>query len=254
MIYSYKHTFSGFAAKLTKSQAQKITEYPGVVQVIPNHFYKLQTTRSWDYLNLRIDTFSTNLLSATNRGDGTVIAILDTAGSIALNVSYRGHGFGTFWSGAPRARLVVVCGADGMDTRPYRLNWPKSTVIFDISPGRVFKAATLKLEDVGAKIRRSCFFLHIPSESSDIEEMMRNKGFKGTRSSLWIFQELVGIFVVFKLYGLPVVKLARFKGILFVVSNLATKGCLLLGELPSWLSEIGVGVKVSEPQCYTGVF
>ncbi|KAL3517256.1 hypothetical protein ACH5RR_024158 [Cinchona calisaya] len=125
----------------------------------------------------------------------------------------------------------VVLLTDGMDTRPYRLNWPRSTVIFDISPKRVFKGATLKLEGVGAKIQRSCPFLHIPSESSDIEEMMREKGFKGTRPSLWIFQ------------GLPLVNLASFKEILSIGSNLATKGCILLGELPSWLSEIEVGIK-----------
>ncbi|XP_060206379.1 subtilisin-like protease SBT3.6 [Lycium barbarum] len=46
IIYSYKHGFSGFAAKLTKSQAQKIAELPDVLHVVPNHFYKLHTTRS----------------------------------------------------------------------------------------------------------------------------------------------------------------------------------------------------------------
>ncbi|KAK4734794.1 hypothetical protein R3W88_009055 [Solanum pinnatisectum] len=46
IIYSYKHGFSGFAARLTKSQAKKIAELPDVVHVIPNHLYKLHTTRS----------------------------------------------------------------------------------------------------------------------------------------------------------------------------------------------------------------
>ena len=37
---------------------------------------------------------------------------------------------------------------DGMDTRPYRLNWPKSTMIFDVSPDSIFHAAAEKLEGI----------------------------------------------------------------------------------------------------------
>lgn len=33
-----------------------------------------------------------------------------------------------------------------MDTRPYRLGWPNSTLIFDVSPERVFRMAAKKLE------------------------------------------------------------------------------------------------------------
>ncbi|CAL9241657.1 unnamed protein product [Arabidopsis halleri] len=33
-----------------------------------------------------------------------------------------------------------------MDTRPYRLNWPTSTMIFDVSPGKVFEIASEKLQ------------------------------------------------------------------------------------------------------------
>lgn len=39
----------------------------------------------------------------------------------------------------------VVLLTDGMDTRPYRLSWPPSTVIFDLSPERVFRSAAEKL-------------------------------------------------------------------------------------------------------------
>ncbi|XP_059664590.1 subtilisin-like protease SBT3.8 [Cornus florida] len=77
MVYSYKHGFSGFAAKLTESQAQKIAELPGVVRVIPNGFHTLQTTRSWDYLGLSLCN-PTNLLYDSNMGDGVIIGILDT--------------------------------------------------------------------------------------------------------------------------------------------------------------------------------
>ncbi|KAG5617365.1 hypothetical protein H5410_017189 [Solanum commersonii] len=73
IIYSYKHGFSGFAAKLTKSQAKKIAELPDVVHVIPNHLYKLHTTRSWDYLGLSTSSPPTNFLHEANMGDGVII-------------------------------------------------------------------------------------------------------------------------------------------------------------------------------------
>ena len=43
-------------------------------------------------------------------------------------------------------------------------------------------------KEVGARIGRSCMFIHIPCESANIEEMMRNRGFKGARPSIWVFQ------------------------------------------------------------------
>lgn len=125
----------------------------------------------------------------------------------------------------------VVLLTDGMDTRPYRLNWPVSTIIFDLSPERIFGISTQKLKDIGAKIPRSCLFYHIPSETFDIQQILRSKGFDGARPSLWAFQ------------GLPIMNLANFKEILEVVSNLAMKGCLFLGELPAWLAETEGGVK-----------
>nr|XP_043621015.1 O-methyltransferase 1, chloroplastic [Erigeron canadensis] len=127
----------------------------------------------------------------------------------------------------------VVLFTDGMDTRPYRLKWPSSTVIYDVSPQSVFKIASQKLKDVGAKIPRSCLLLHVPLESSDLEQILRDKGFSGSRPSIWVFQ------------GFPVLNLASFKEILFIASNLAMKGCVFSGELPLWLTETEVGIKPS---------
>ncbi|KAJ8554233.1 hypothetical protein K7X08_024911 [Anisodus acutangulus] len=84
IIYSYKHGFSGFAAKLTRSQAKKIAEIPDVVHVVPNHLYKLQTTRSWDYLGLSTYSPPANLLHQANMGDGAIIGVLDTGFPLSL--------------------------------------------------------------------------------------------------------------------------------------------------------------------------
>ncbi|KDO76781.1 hypothetical protein CISIN_1g042478mg [Citrus sinensis] len=78
ILYSYKHGFSGFAARLTKTQAEKIAELPGVVQVIPNGILKLHTTRSWEFMGLHYYQSSKNLSTESNMGEGTIIGIIDT--------------------------------------------------------------------------------------------------------------------------------------------------------------------------------
>ncbi|OMP02780.1 hypothetical protein COLO4_10836 [Corchorus olitorius] len=100
MVYSYRHGFSGFAAKLTEFQARQISELPGVVHVIPNRFHSLQTTRTWDYLDLS-SQFSSNLLNDTNMGDGIIIGLMDT-GVWPESVIFNDEGLGPIpsrWKG-----------------------------------------------------------------------------------------------------------------------------------------------------------
>ncbi|KAL7106801.1 hypothetical protein ACP275_06G015800 [Erythranthe tilingii] len=100
MIYSYRHGFSGFAAKMTRSQAKFIQGLSGVVQVFPNRIYKLHTTRSWDYLGL--STYSTiNLLHHTNQGSDAIIGVFDT-GVWPESESFNDKGIGPIppkWKG-----------------------------------------------------------------------------------------------------------------------------------------------------------
>ncbi|KAL7231157.1 hypothetical protein ACSBR2_009432 [Camellia fascicularis] len=51
-VYSYRHGFRGFAAKLTEDQASEIAKMPGVVSVFPNNRRRLHTTHSWDFMGL----------------------------------------------------------------------------------------------------------------------------------------------------------------------------------------------------------
>ncbi|KAH7848383.1 hypothetical protein Vadar_002145 [Vaccinium darrowii] len=51
-VYSYRHGFRGFAAKLTEDQASEMAKMPGVVSVFPNERRKLHTTHSWDFMGL----------------------------------------------------------------------------------------------------------------------------------------------------------------------------------------------------------
>ena len=56
-----------------------VVELPEVALVMPNQLYKVQTTRSWDYLQLS-SHYETDFLQKSNSklGEDVVIGLLDT--------------------------------------------------------------------------------------------------------------------------------------------------------------------------------
>jgi len=54
-----------------------VTEFPEVVSVIPNGFYKLHTTRCWDFIRVHHPSAKT-FFSESNLGQETIIGIIDT--------------------------------------------------------------------------------------------------------------------------------------------------------------------------------
>ncbi|CAI9106663.1 OLC1v1005866C1 [Oldenlandia corymbosa var. corymbosa] len=50
VIHTYSSAFSGFAARLSKAEAELIAQRPEVVSVFPDRVHRLQSTRSWDFL------------------------------------------------------------------------------------------------------------------------------------------------------------------------------------------------------------
>ncbi|CAE6097180.1 unnamed protein product [Arabidopsis arenosa] len=100
IVHSYRHGFSGFAAHLTDSQAKKISEHPDVVQVTPNSFYELQTTRTFDYLGLSHNT-PKGLLQKAKMGKDIIIGVLDS-GVWPESQSFNDKGLGPIpkrWKG-----------------------------------------------------------------------------------------------------------------------------------------------------------
>ncbi|KAH9326617.1 hypothetical protein KI387_006795, partial [Taxus chinensis] len=77
LVYSYKHSFSGFAAKLSHSQAKAIADFPGVACVLPNKILKLHTTHSWEFLQLTRKS-PNGLLHNSREGADTIVGVIDT--------------------------------------------------------------------------------------------------------------------------------------------------------------------------------
>ncbi|VVB09085.1 unnamed protein product [Arabis nemorensis] len=100
MIYSYRHGFSGFAAKLTSSQARELSEHPHVIHVTKSKSMKLKTTRVSEYLGLT-PTAPTGLIHDTDMGSEAIIGILDS-GIWPESESFNDNGLGPIparWKG-----------------------------------------------------------------------------------------------------------------------------------------------------------
>ncbi|KAJ0967012.1 hypothetical protein J5N97_023929 [Dioscorea zingiberensis] len=86
LLHSYRHAFCGFAARLSKEEAQAMSRKQGVVSVFVDPVYQLHTTRSWDFLDLQnsVEAGSTPGLNVSDTGssstgaDDTIIGLLDT--------------------------------------------------------------------------------------------------------------------------------------------------------------------------------
>jgi len=99
------------------------------------------------------------------------------------------------------------------------------SVLYDVSPGRIFSTTAQQLRVAGAKITRNCILLHTPLESPDLQDGLCKNGFNGNRPSLWVLQ------------GLPLSTSSSLENLLHVISNLAMKGSIFIGELtdfPDW--------------------
>ena len=56
---------------------------------------------------------------------------------------------------------VVLLGC-GMDTRPFRLGWPRGTLLFLLAPGEVHAAAEQALRVAGAAVPSGCLLRRVP--------------------------------------------------------------------------------------------
>jgi len=81
LVRNYRHGFSGFAARLTKEEANSIAHRPGVISVFRDPILKLHTTRSWGFLKDQSPlpkTHGPNRTSNSAPSSDVVIGILDS--------------------------------------------------------------------------------------------------------------------------------------------------------------------------------
>ncbi|KDP30627.1 hypothetical protein JCGZ_16192 [Jatropha curcas] len=78
MLYSYKHSFSGFSAKLNSTQAATIANMKGVLSIFRSKTLDLHTTRSWDFLGLILERTSAATPLQLSYGDNVIVGIFDS--------------------------------------------------------------------------------------------------------------------------------------------------------------------------------
>ncbi|XP_023750280.1 subtilisin-like protease SBT3.18 isoform X1 [Lactuca sativa] len=79
MVYSYKHSFSGFSARINSTQAATLAGMERVISVFKSKILKLHTTRSWDFMGLNLDPIGDQAtpLQLTH-GDNAIVGLFDT--------------------------------------------------------------------------------------------------------------------------------------------------------------------------------
>lgn len=114
LLYSYKHSFSGFSAKLTAEEALALSTMPEVTSVFLSQQRKLHTTRSWNFLGVydkrsqpgaRNDDGDKSVRQRAEYGKDTVIGVLDT-GIWPESESFNDNGMGSVpesWKGVCEA-------------------------------------------------------------------------------------------------------------------------------------------------------
>ena len=76
---------------------------------------------------------------------------------------------------------VVLLGC-GMDTRPFRLGWPRGTLLFLLAPGEVHAAAEQALRAAGAAVPSGCLLRRVPI---DLEVRSISEGNRHVYASAW---------------------------------------------------------------------
>ncbi|XVE69295.1 hypothetical protein DITRI_Ditri09bG0140400 [Diplodiscus trichospermus] len=118
LLHSYRRSFNGFAAKLTKEEAEKLRGKEGVVSVFLSQKKQLLTTRSWDFMG-----FSKKVKRSVIESH-TIVGMLDS-GIWPESESFNDTGFGPIpkkWKGSCQESANFTCNKKIIGARYYRAN------------------------------------------------------------------------------------------------------------------------------------
>ncbi|KAL6327324.1 hypothetical protein AAG906_018777 [Vitis piasezkii] len=116
LLRSYKRSFNGFVAELTKEEMKRLSAMKGVVSVFPNEKKQLLTTRSWDFMG-----FPQKVTRNTTESD-IVVGMLDS-GIWPESASFSDKGFGpppSKWKGTCETSTNFTCNNKIIGARYYR--------------------------------------------------------------------------------------------------------------------------------------
>nr|XP_043615722.1 cucumisin-like [Erigeron canadensis] len=97
LLQRYTKSFHGFSARLTKVEAQKLSEMEGVVSVFPSSHSKVATTTSWDFLGFPL------VVNRSTTESDIIIGVFDT-GIWPESPSFSDLGYGP-----PPAKWKGIC-------------------------------------------------------------------------------------------------------------------------------------------------
>ncbi|CAH8296857.1 unnamed protein product [Eruca vesicaria subsp. sativa] len=127
LVRSYKRSFNGFAARLTRSERERIANMEGVVSVFPNKNLQLQTTTSWDFMGLKEGkSMNRNLAVESN----TIVGVID-GGITPESESFSDKGFGPppqKWKGVCSGGINFTCNNKLIGARDYTSEGCRDTV------------------------------------------------------------------------------------------------------------------------------
>ncbi|KAL5991672.1 hypothetical protein ACLOJK_012581 [Asimina triloba] len=123
LLYSYKRSFNGFAAKLTPQEKHRLASMQGVVGVFESKSYQLHTTRSWDFMG-----FPTSVNRNLMLESDVIIGMLDT-GAWPESESFKDHGMGPppkKWKGTCQTAGNFTCNNKLIGARFYPTDAPSA--------------------------------------------------------------------------------------------------------------------------------
>ncbi|XP_020526609.1 cucumisin-like isoform X2 [Amborella trichopoda] len=131
LVYSYRRSFNGFAAKLTQQEIEKLESMEGVVSIFPSQKKQLHTTRSWDFMG-----FTETVNRSLKWESDVVVGVIDT-GIWPESASFSDEGFGpppSKWKGTCQSSANFTCNKKLIGARFYKADKQFDPILDDPSP------------------------------------------------------------------------------------------------------------------------